>query len=80
MMRDEIDRLAAALADAWRKRTAVQLPAASDAPTLRQEAFAVQHRMACSAARPSLSDGWAASARGYHTPRVPVASAKGESG
>jgi 2-keto-4-pentenoate hydratase len=43
---NKIDRLAAALADAWTSNTPIPLPAADDAPASRQEAFAIQDRMA----------------------------------
>lgn len=45
-MTDRIERLAAALAKAWRTGGAIPLPAAVDAPESRAEAYAVQDRMA----------------------------------
>ncbi len=45
-MADKIERLAAALAEAWRSGTTVPLPAPDAAPASRAEAYAVQDRMA----------------------------------
>ena len=42
----KIDRLAAALADAWMNNKRIPLPAAADGPASRQEAYAVQDRIA----------------------------------
>jgi 2-keto-4-pentenoate hydratase len=42
----KIETLAAALAEAWRDRTTIPLPAAAHGPASRAEAFAVQDRMA----------------------------------
>ena len=45
-MNGKIDRLASALAEAWRMGGAIPLPALTDAPSSRAEALAVQDRMA----------------------------------
>jgi len=45
-MEPKIERLASALAAAWRGVAAIPLPAAADAPASRAEAYAVQDRMA----------------------------------
>jgi 2-keto-4-pentenoate hydratase len=45
-MNAKIERLAAALADAWRNGTTIALPGAADAPASRAEAYAVQDRLA----------------------------------
>ena len=45
-MNARIERLAVALAEAWRNDTTMPLPAADAAPASRAEAYAVQDRMA----------------------------------
>ena len=45
-MTGKIERLAAALAEAWRTDTTVPLPDGADAPSSRAEAYAIQDRMA----------------------------------
>lgn len=45
-MKDSLDQLARSLADAWRAGRTIPLPAADAAPRSREEAFAVQDRMA----------------------------------
>lgn len=45
-MTPKIERLAAALAEAWRTDSTIDLPSEAEAPASRAEAFAVQDRMA----------------------------------
>jgi 2-keto-4-pentenoate hydratase len=45
-MTPKIERLAAALAEAWRSDTTIALPEEADAPASRAESFAVQDRLA----------------------------------
>ncbi len=45
-MEDKFEKLARALADAWRTRGSIALPPAGAAPASRAEAFAIQDRMA----------------------------------
>lgn len=42
----KLERLATALAEAWRDGTRIPLPIASEAPSGRAETYAVQDRMA----------------------------------